>query len=194
MITIALIFFSNQYQLNKRLSQINNQALMIHNLLNSSNLLRDIEEGINLEKITSNLEIKNLSILILDQNMKVLFDSKGYDLDSESFEEESHVTIESIDNEGQESELSEKVKNISNRIFLNNIVFKEHFNKSIKGEEQMFSIKLPNNKLHLISIFPIKYLESEFFIVAHEDNTEIGNIIDDKTDKPLTHIKRPLEK
>ncbi len=178
MITIALIFFSNQYQLNKRLSQINNQALMIHNLLNSSNLLRDIEEGIDLEKITSNLEIKNLSILILDQNMKVLFDSKGYDLDSESFEEESHVTIESIDNEGQESELSEKVENISNRIFLNNIVFKEHFNKSIKGEEQMFSIKLPNNKLHLISIFPIKYLESEFFIIAHEDNTEIGNIIE----------------
>ena len=48
-ITVALIFFSNQYQLNKRLSQINNQALVIHNLLSSSNLLRDIEEGIGLE-------------------------------------------------------------------------------------------------------------------------------------------------
>ena len=34
-ITVALIFFSNQYQLNKRLSQINNQALMIHNFLSS---------------------------------------------------------------------------------------------------------------------------------------------------------------
>ena len=151
---------------------------MIHNLLSSSNLLRDIEEGIGLEKIISNLEIKNLSILILDQGMKVLFDSKGYDLDSEAFEKESYVTIESINSGDQGSKILEKIESIPNRIFLDNIIFKEHFNKSIKGEEQMFSIKLPNNKLHLISIFPIKYLESKFFIVAHEDNTEIGNIID----------------
>jgi hypothetical protein len=62
MITVALIFFSNQYQLNKRLSQINNQALMIQNLLSSSNLLRDLEVGIDSKKIISKLEIKNLSV------------------------------------------------------------------------------------------------------------------------------------
>ena len=77
MITVALIFFSNQYQLNKRLSQINNQALMIHNLLSSSNLLRDLEAGIDSKKIISTLEIKNLSVLILNENMEVLFDTKA---------------------------------------------------------------------------------------------------------------------
>ena len=177
-VTIALIFFSNQYQLNKRLSQINNQTLMIYNVLNSSNILRDVEKGINLEKAISNLEIKNLSILILDSNRKVLFDSKGYDLDSDSFEKESYVTVESINDEEQGSKLLNKVKNTSNRAFLKNDLFIENFNDSRKGDEQMFSIKLPNNKLYLISIFPINYLENEYFIVAQEDNTEIGNIID----------------
>ncbi len=178
MITIALIFFSNQYQLNKRLSQINNQALMIHNFLKSSNILRNIEEGINLEKTISNLEIKNLSILILNPNMDVLFDSKGYDLDAESFEEESYVTVESINNDDSEKKIINKTKNVSNRSFLKNDLFIENFNNLNKGEAKEFSIELPNNKLHLISIFPIKYLENQYFIIAHEDNTEIGNIID----------------
>ena len=177
MITVALIFFSNQYQLNKRLSQINNQALMIHNLLSSSNLLRDLEVGIDSKKIISKLEIKNLSVLILNENMKVLFDTKGYDLDTESFEEENYVTVESIDNVSESKELSNKGKDISNRLFLNNNVFKKNFHESLQGEEKMFSIQLPNNKLHLISIFPIQHAEKELFIVAHEDNTEIGNIM-----------------
>ncbi|SVC27346.1 uncharacterized protein METZ01_LOCUS280200, partial [marine metagenome] len=177
MITVALIFFSNQYQLNKRLSQINNQALMIHNLLSSSNLLRDLEVGIDSKKIISKLEIKNLSVLILNENMEVLFDTKGYDLDTESFEEENYVTVESIDNVSESKELSNKGKDISNRLFLNNDIFKKNFHKSLQGEEKMFSIQLPNNKLHLISIFPIKHAEKELFIVAHEDNTEIGNIM-----------------
>ena len=177
MITIVLIFFSNQYQLNKRLSQINNQALMIHNFLNSSNILRNIEEGTDLEKTISNLEIKNLSILILNGNMDVIFDSKGYDLYPESFEEESYVTIENINNDVSERKLINKNDYVSNRVFLKNSVFIENFNNSNKGEPQAFSIELPNNKLHLISIFPIKYLDNQYFIVAHEDNTEIGNII-----------------
>ena len=178
MITVALIFFSNQYQLNKRLSQINNQALMIQNLLSSSNLLRDLEVGIDSKKIISKLEIKNLSVLILNENMEVLFDTKGYDLDTESFEEENYVTVESIDNVSESKELSNKGKDISKRLFLNNDIFKKNFHKSLQGEEKMFSIQLPNNKLHLISIFPIKHAEKELFIVAHEDNTEIGNIMD----------------
>ena len=177
MITVALIFFSNQYQLNKRLSQINNQALMIQNLLSSSNLLRDLEVGIDSKKIISKLEIKNLSVLILNENMEVLFDTKGYDLDTESFEEENYVSVESIGNVSESKELSNKGKDISNRLFLNNNVFKKNFHESLQGEEKMFSIQLPNNKLHLISIFPIQHAEKEFFIVAHEDNTEIGNIM-----------------
>ena len=177
MITVALIFFSNQYQLNKRLSQINNQALMIHNLLSSSNLLRDLEVGIDSKKIISKLEIKNLSVLILNENMEVLFDTKGYDLDTESFEEENYVSVESIGNVSESKELSNKGKDISNRLFLNNDIFKKNFHKSLQGEEKMFSIQLPNNKLHLISIFPIKHAKKELFIVAHEDNTEIGNIM-----------------
>ena len=178
MITVALIFFSNQYQLNKRLSQINNQALMIQNLLSSSNLLRDLEVGIDSKKIISKLEIKNLSVLILNENMEVLFDTKGYDLDTESFEEENYVSVESIGNVSESKELSNKGKDISNRLFLNNDIFKKNFHKSLQGEEKMFSIQLPNNQLHLISIFPIKHAEKELFIVAHEDNTEIGNIMD----------------
>ena len=177
MITVALIFFSNQYQLNKRLSQINNQALMIQNLLSSSNLLRDLEVGIDSKKIISKLEIKNLSVLILNENMEVLFDTKGYDLDTESFEEENYVSVESIDNVSESKELFNKGKDISNRLFLNNDIFKKNFHKSLQGEEKMFSIQLPNNQLHLISIFPIKHAEKELFIVAHEDNTEIGNIM-----------------
>ena len=177
MITVALIFFSSQYQLNKRLSQINNQALMIHNLLSYSNLLRDLEVGIDSKKIISKLEIKNLSVLILNENMEVLFDTKGYDLDTESFEEENYVSVESIGNVSESKELSNKGKDISNRLFLNNNIFKKNFDEALQGEEKMFSIQLPNNKLHLISIFPIQHAEKELFIVAHEDNTEIGNIM-----------------
>ena len=73
MITVALIFFSNQYQLNKRLLQINNQALVIHNFLASSNLLRELKNGLDSKVIISKLELKNLSIIILDKKMKILF-------------------------------------------------------------------------------------------------------------------------
>ena len=179
MITVALIFFSNQYQLNKRLLQINNQALVIHNFLASSNLLRELKNGLDSEVIISKLELKNLSIIILDKKMKVLFDSKGYDLDSESFEKESYVTIESLDDDIRETEVQlDKENFISNRSFLNHAIFKDHFMKSFDDKEQIFFIKFPNNKLHLISIFPIKNSDEKLFIVAHEDNTEIGNIIE----------------
>ena len=97
-----------------------------------SNSLREVLSNkfkIDSKKIISKLEIKNLSVLILNENMEVLFDTKGYDLDTESFEEENYVTIESIDNVSESKELSNKGKDISNRLFLNNDIFKKNFHK-----------------------------------------------------------------
>ena len=72
--------------------------------------------------------------------MEVLFDTKGYDLDTESFEEENYVTIESIDNVSESKELSNKGKDISNRLFLNNdISTAVHLTASTEREIYMSS-------------------------------------------------------
>ena len=94
---IFIIIFLNNYQLNKRLKQIDNQSLIIYNFLKTSNLLRDIQTQLSTEVILSKLEIKNLSIIIMDENMSILLDTKGYDLENSSFANQSAAEVEIID-------------------------------------------------------------------------------------------------
>jgi len=82
--TTVLIVVLNNYQLNKRLKEIDNQNLIIYNFLNSSNFFRNNESESIYEAILSKLEIKNLSILILDNEGNVAIDTKGYDVASGS--------------------------------------------------------------------------------------------------------------
>ena len=98
---IFIIIFLNNYQLNKRLKQIDNQSLIIYNFLKTSNLLRDIKTQLSTEVILSKLEIKNLSIIIMDENMSILLDTKGYDLESSSFTNQSTTEVEIIDKNSQ---------------------------------------------------------------------------------------------
>ena len=94
---IFIIIFLNNYQLNKRLKQIDNQSLIIYNFLKTSNLLRDIKTQLSTDVILSKLEIKNLSIIIMDENMSILLDTKGYDLENSSFANQSAAEVEIID-------------------------------------------------------------------------------------------------
>ena len=175
--TILIIIFLNNYQLNKRLKQIDNQSLIIYNFLKTSNLLRDIKTQLSAEVILSKLEIKNLSIIIMDENMSILLDTKGYDLENSSFTSQSATEVEIIDENSSTITLNlDQKENLAKRDFLNHPTFLTNFRNLEKGIQKNFSIKLNNNKLELVSIFPISYDDIYYYIVAHEDNTNIQNI------------------
>ena len=174
---IFIIIFLNNYQLNKRLKQIDNQSLIIYNFLKTSNLLRDIKTQLSAEVILSKLEIKNLSIIIMDENMSILLDTKGYDLENSSFTNQSATEVEIIDENSSTITLNlDQKENLANRDFLNHPTFLTNFKNLENGIQKNFSIKLNNNKLELVSIFPISYDDIYYYIVAHEDNTNIQNI------------------
>ena len=94
--TTVLIVVLNNYQLNKRLKEIDNQNLIIYNFLNSSNFFRNNESESIYEAILSKLEIKNLSILILDNEGNVVIDTKGYDVASGSITPSPLIEIEEL--------------------------------------------------------------------------------------------------
>ena len=95
--TTVLIVVLNNYQLNKRLKEIDNQNLIIYNFLNSSNFFRNNHSERIYEAILSKLEIKNLSILILDNEGNVVIDTKGYDVALSSITPSPLIEIEKLD-------------------------------------------------------------------------------------------------
>ena len=175
--TIVLIVVLNNYQLNKRLKEIDNQNLIIYNFLNSSNFFRNNESESIYEAILSKLEIKNLSILILDNEGNVVIDTKGYDVASSSITPSPLIEIEELGKNFNDNEiLNLNKKNASFRDFLNNEIFIEKYNNSQKGIKSSFSVQQENKKLELFSILPVSLNEDVFHIVAYEDNIEIQRI------------------
>ncbi len=175
--TTVLIVFLNNYQLNKRLKEIDNQNLIIYNFLNSSNFFRNNESESIYEAILSKLEIKNLSILILDNEGNVVIDTKGYDVASGSITPSPLIEIEELGKNSNDNEiLSLDKKSASFRDFLNNEIFIEKYNNSKKGIKSSFSVQQENKKLELFSILPVSLNDDVFHIVAYEDNTEIQRI------------------
>ena len=175
--TTVLIVVLNNYQLNKRLKEIDNQNLIIYNFLNSSNFFRNNESESIYEAILSKLEIKNLSILILDNKGNVLIDTKGYDVASGSITPSPLIEIEELGKNSNDNEiLNLDKKNASFRDFLNNEIFIEKYNNSKKGIKSSFSVQQENKKLELFSILPVSLNDDVFHIVAYEDNTEIQRI------------------
>ena len=175
--TTVLIVVLNNYQLNKRLKEIDNQNLIIYNFLNSSNFFRNNESESIYEAILSKLEIKNLSILILDNEGNVVIDTKGYDVASGSITPSPLIEIEELGKNSNDNEiLNLDKKSASFRDFLNNEIFIEKYNNSKKGIKSSFSVQQENKKLELFSILPVSLNEDVFHIVAYEDNTEIQRI------------------
>ena len=175
--TTVLIVVLNNYQLNKRLKEIDNQNLIIYNFLNSSNFFRNNESESIYEAILSKLEIKNLSILILDNEGNVVIDTKGYDVASGSITPSPLIEIEELGKNSNDNEiLSLDKKSASFRDFLNNEIFIEKYNNSKKGIKSSFSVQQENKKLELFSILPVSLNDDVFHIVAYEDNTEIQRI------------------
>ena len=175
--TTVLIVVLNNYQLNKRLKEIDNQNLIIYNFLNSSNFFRNNESESIYEAILSKLEIKNLSILILDNEGNVAIDTKGYDVASGSITPSPLIEIEELGKNSNDNEiLSLDKKSASFRDFLNNEIFIEKYNNSKKGIKSSFSVQQENKKLELFSILPVSLNDDVFHIVAYEDNTEIQRI------------------
>ena len=175
--TTVLIVVLNNYQLNKRLKEIDNQNLIIYNFLNSSNFFRNNESESIYEAILSKLEIKNLSILILDNEGNVVIDTKGYDVASGSITPSPLIEIEELGKNSNDNEiLNLDKKSASFRDFLNNEIFIEKYNNSQKGIKSSFSVQQENKKLELFSILPVSLNDDVFHIVAYEDNTEIQRI------------------
>ncbi len=175
--TTVLIVVLNNYQLNKRLKEIDNQNLIIYNFLNSSNFFRNNESESIYKAILSKLEIKNLSILILDNEGNVAIDTKGYDVASGSITPSPLIEIEELGKNYNDNEvLNLDKKSASFRDFLNNEIFIEKYNNSKKGIKSSFSVQQANKRLELFSILPVSLNDDVFHIVAYEDNTEIQRI------------------
>ncbi len=175
--TTVLIVVLNNYQLNKRLKEIDNQNLIIYNFLNSSNFFRNNESESIYKAILSKLEIKNLSILILDNEGNVAIDTKGYDVASGSITPSPLIEIEELGKNSNDNEiLNLDKKSASFRDFLNNKIFIEKYNNSKKGIKSSFYVQQENKKLELFSILPVSLNDDVFHIVAYEDNTEIQRI------------------
>ena len=129
------------------------------------------------EVILSKLEIKNLSILILDNEGNVVIDTKGYDVASGSITPSPLIEIEELGKNFNDNEiLNLDKKSASFRDFLNNEIFIEKYNNSKKGIKSSFSVQQENKKLELFSILPVSLNDDVFHIVAYEDNTEIQRI------------------
>ncbi len=173
-ISIVVIILSNNYQLNKRLSLIQTQTLISYNYINSTNFSKYNISDLSLSELYASLELKNLSILIIDNDKNILFDTKGYDIEMESFLSEELISVETIEGTIQKSVENEN-SNIK-RNFFNNAKFNNSFKKSLDGESQKFFINYVNNQLLLFSIFPFISLDESLFIVAYEDNSEINEI------------------
>ena len=173
-ISIVVIILSNNYQLNKRLSLIQTQTLISYNYLNSTNFLKNNINDLYLSELYASLELKNLSILIIDKEKNILFDTKGYDIEAESFLSEELISVETI-----EGTLQKNIENDNSNIkrnFFRNAKFNNSFKKSLDGESQKFFINYINNQLLLFSIFPFMSLDERLFIIAYEDNSEINEI------------------
>ena len=100
---VGIVFFILQLAesnlIGQRLNQIENQALIIHNYLNlhqEEGDLTDILEDLRINEINSLLEIKNVSILILDNKSNILFDSKGYDLNKGALGPKVQLPLEKL--------------------------------------------------------------------------------------------------
>ena len=175
--TTILIIFLNNYQLNKRLKEIDNQNLIIYNFLNSSNFLRNNKSQNIYNTISSKLEIKNLSILILDNIGNIVIDTKGYDVDSSNITLSVPIEIEKLSENSKDDDILNSEKSvIKPRSFLKNEIFMEKYENSKKGLKSSFSIQQKNKKLELFSILPVNLNDDFLHIVAYEDNTEIQRI------------------
>lgn len=173
-ISIVVIILSNNYQLNKRLSLIQTQALISYNYINSTNFSKENIFDLSISELYAGLELKNLSILIIDKEKNILFDTKGYDLETGSFSSEQFISVEKIEDNDQKN-IKKNNLNIK-RNFFENSKFNSSFKIASEGISQKFSIYLPNDQLLLFSIFPFISLDEQLFIVAYEDNSEINEI------------------
>ena len=178
-LTSIAISIINNIQINKRIKQIENQSLIINNFLTSSSFIQNDNFDIDPNTILEKIEIQNVSILILDDFKNVLFDTKGYDLEYNDISPIDNVEIDKIDSESQNRDLSSANLNDynSSRLFLDSEIFLKKFNKSKSGDQVSFSVKETDDKLVLISIYPLKSAIQNYFIVAYEDNTQISKTL-----------------
>ena len=171
-LSVIIIFLSNNYQLQKRLSLLQNQSLITYNYINSSNFIRNLEGNYLSEELNANIELRNVSIIILNSNKKIIFDSKGYDIETKSFSNEEYIQLDEIKKNEKQYLENSSIK----RDFINNSSFSKFMEKSLSEGPQKFFINTNDKKILLFSIFPFKSIDQEFFIIAYENNEEIVNI------------------
>ena len=169
----------------KRIKQIQNHSLLVQNYLSLNNFEEDIIASLSdfrvTKEINSILENKNVSIVILDKNRNIIFDSKGYDLNEEGFQANDSVIFE--DRYGSNLENLEK-KEVLGRTFINDELFISKFKLTSINNDQNFIIKAKvsdrryqENKIEIISLNLFSKFKQDIYIIAYEDNRDIQKLI-----------------
>ena len=188
LIAVIVLFtlrLSQNDLVDKRIQKIRNQSLLVQNYLSLNNPTENIIDLLNdfrlTKQINSILENKNVSIIILDQNRNIIFDSKGYDLNEEAFQNNNSVILE---DQNEKNSQNLKKKEILGRTFISNELFKSKFKLTSNNNDQNFIIKskisdqsYQENKIEIISLSLVSKFEQDFYIVAYEDNRDIQKVI-----------------
>ena len=181
-IVSATLQISQSDLVDKRMQQIRDQATLVENYLrlDDKNVLSLTDLRVKKE-INSFLENKNVSIIILDQNRKIIFDSKGYDLNEEAFQNKNSVISEDKLENVKSLYANEQ---ILGRTFINSELFKLKLKSTLSGSDQNFIIKsnyndenYQENKIEIISISLFSNFNQDIYIIAYEDNRDIQKVI-----------------
>ena len=156
-IVFTILQFSQKNLVDERIQEIRNHILLVENYLSLNNYTKDLIVSLQdirvTKEINSILENKNVSIVILDKNKNILFDSKGYDLNEDAFQSKGLVTLDSA--KLDLSETSGKTE-LLGRTFINKDDFNLRFKEAINGEDQNFIIKsndtFQKGQIEIISI------------------------------------------
>ena len=183
-IVFSTLQLSQKNLVDERIQEIKNHALLVDKYLTlsdySENILDSLQDFRVIKEINSILENKNISIIILDKYNKILFDSKGYDLNEDAFQSKSYVTLGDV--EQSSIETNRKIE-ILGRTFINKDAFKLKFTEAVNGTDQNFIIKsndtFQKGQIEIISIRLFSNYNQDIYIVAYEDNRDIQKVIDD---------------
>ena len=183
-IVFSTLQFSQKNLVDERIQEIRNHVLLVENYLSLNNYTLDLIVSLQdirvTKEINSILENKNVSIVILDKNKNILFDSKGYDLNEDAFQSKGLVALDGADLDLAETNGK---KEVLGRTFINKNNFNLRFKEAINGEDQNFIIKsydaFQKRQIEIISMKLFSNYNQDIYIIAYEDNRDIQKVIDD---------------
>ena len=144
-IVFSTLQFSQKNLVDERIQEIRNHVLLVENYLSLNNYTLDLIVSLQdirvTKEINSILENKNVSIVILDKNKNILFDSKGYDLNEDAFQPKGLVALVGT-LPYHLAETNGKKEVLGTSTFINKDNFNFRFKDAIPGEDHYFFFKI----------------------------------------------------